>query len=211
MQGFLARSIRPKLIDCLQTKLIINPRNQILDPLMWILRWKNIMDTQSMAFVLSRGFSLKWLNVIHRWLSQTPNYEDVKKWYTGWKSLFIDYIDHPSIQFIFTQALEMIDFSMKGLPIPTPKEYTPPVVNNPPAVGPTRISLTFKEIIEKEATINGIIFTPTVKKRPDGKTIYHFGGNNIYIDRDVIFIEKSPNQPWVPISINNLISASSKM
>ncbi|KAF1742967.1 hypothetical protein MXB_146, partial [Myxobolus squamalis] len=50
---------------------------------------------------------------------------NVKKWYSGWKILFSDLINQPPVHFIFSQALELLEQSIKGIPLPPIKEYQP--------------------------------------------------------------------------------------
>lgn len=51
----------------------------------------------------------------------------------------------------------------------------------------------------------GILFIPT-SKRYEGKTLYTFGDNMIYIDRGVIFT--MADSKWTPVSIDELIERS---
>ena len=35
-----------------------------------------------------QNFFPKWHAVLHAWLSAAPNFDEVTRWYLGWKSLF---------------------------------------------------------------------------------------------------------------------------
>ncbi|KII63443.1 Tuftelin-interacting protein 11 [Thelohanellus kitauei] len=210
MQTFLSRCLVPKFIEHLDKHLVINPRNQVLEPLTCILKWSDVVDQHTIANVISRGFSRKWFKVLHLWLNSNPNLSDVKKWYSGWKSLFNKYMTYPSIRGIFAQALEMIEQCMNKETVSMPEEYVFTIPKQAKEATASKVTLTFKELVENSAADNCIIFTPTSRKRPDGKTVYQFGKDFIYIDRDVIFLEnkQSVANKWTPISLADLVDNS---
>lgn len=44
------------------------------------------------------------------WLSNSPNYEEITKWYLGWKSMFSDQVlAHPSVKDKFNEALDIMN------------------------------------------------------------------------------------------------------
>lgn len=48
--------------------------------------------------------------VLCSWLSNSPNYEEITKWYLGWKSMFSDQVlAHPSIKDKFNEALDIMN------------------------------------------------------------------------------------------------------
>lgn len=51
------------------------------------MAWKDMLPTANLASLLERFFFPKWLQVLCTWLSSNPNYDEVTKWYTGWKSM----------------------------------------------------------------------------------------------------------------------------
>jgi hypothetical protein len=49
------------------------------------------------------------------WLNSSPNFEEVSKWYVGWKSLFNEKIlQHPNIKTKLSYALAMMNRSVSG-------------------------------------------------------------------------------------------------
>ena len=44
--------------------------------------------THCPAWSLAQNFFPKWHAVLHAWLSATPNFDEVTRWYLGWKGLF---------------------------------------------------------------------------------------------------------------------------
>lgn len=54
----------------------------------WVMSWLDTIPHQAMVTLLQKHFFPKWLQVLCSWLSAIPNYNEVTKWYTGWKSMF---------------------------------------------------------------------------------------------------------------------------
>lgn len=50
------------------------------------------------------------LQVLCSWLSNSPNYEEITKWYLGWKSIFSDVLlTQPLIKEKFNEALDIMN------------------------------------------------------------------------------------------------------
>lgn len=65
---------------------------------------------------------------------------------------------------------------------------------------------SFKDIIERKAAENNIMFLPVVNKSVEGKQVYRFGNLNIYLEGSVIYMLQ--NGSWIPTSIAEVISKS---
>ena len=63
-------------------------------------------------------------------------------------------------------------------------------------------------MVERKASENNLVFIPLVNKFREGKQIYQFGKLNIFIDRNVIFMQND-NNLWLPSSIDQLIEKAS--
>jgi tuftelin-interacting protein 11 len=111
-ESLLARCILPKLGWAL-SQLVVNPADQQLEPLQWALAWAEAVPARHMATLLEQvrstagaalahispvlirpspcrpqSFFPKWHAVLHAWLSAAPNFDEVTRWYLGWKGLF---------------------------------------------------------------------------------------------------------------------------
>lgn len=62
---------------------------------------------------------------------------------------------------------------------------------------------SFKELVEKMAIENNLVFLPIPGKSNQGKQVYRFGSTMISLERNVVFM--LDNQTWLPVSLNNLI------
>ena len=74
----------PKLGATLREDLRINPRNQDMDPLNWVLEWfhRDVIRPSIMGQLMAKEFFPKWLETLHRWLiTPKTSYEEIAQWY----------------------------------------------------------------------------------------------------------------------------------
>lgn len=108
-EALLVRCIAPKLGFALQ-ELQINPAAQVLDPLQWALAWADDMPARHLAALLETAFFPKWLAVLHQWLSARPDYDEVTRWFLGWKGLFPEsLLAHEKVRKGFNAALDLMN------------------------------------------------------------------------------------------------------
>lgn len=94
MENLLVRAVVPKLVRLLQEEVVVNPTQQDVLPIQWILCWSPLVPSVHMTSLLIGEFFPQWLTVLHCWLSavgddnDAANLEEVVAWYRGWKSLF---------------------------------------------------------------------------------------------------------------------------
>ena len=61
-----------------------------------------MIGVRHMATMLEKTFFPRWLQVLCAWLGNMPNYDEVTKWYLGWKGLFSEqYMSHPAVKGLF--------------------------------------------------------------------------------------------------------------
>ncbi|XP_065053922.1 tuftelin-interacting protein 11-like [Rhopilema esculentum] len=217
MEAFLLRSIYPKLLSCMES-FTVNPHQQHLEPFHWVMSWKDLLSVQHIVSILEKQFFPKWLNVLRQWLCNEPNYEEITKWYLGWKSMFSeDLLSHSTIKEIFNRALTLMNQAVSGTLQPGAKEniayltsterrkYTETSPQEQVST-PSGFPSNFKDLIEKAAEENNILFMPMPNKRFEGKAIYSFGKSMVYLDRNVIFT--SFQGQWRPTSLQDLINTS---
>ncbi|CAF0720469.1 unnamed protein product [Brachionus calyciflorus] len=213
-EQFLSRNILPKLEMILEQELIINPGQQNLEPWHWVMSWADLIPIQNFINLLEKSFFPKWLKVLSTWLNSSPNYEEVSKWYVGWRSLFNEkLIQHPNVKAKLTQGLLMMNRSVSGVQVAYTPE-TPPVLQ--PIEVPSSESLkdkgvqlsttpavsSFKDIIERKAAECNIMFVPIINKFKEGKQVYRLGNINVYLDRNVAFMLQ--NGSWIPASLREI-------
>jgi hypothetical protein len=60
--------------------------------------------------MLRQSFFPKWHAVLHAWLSAAPNFDEVTRWYLGWKGLFPEEVlSHERVRRGFNAALDMMN------------------------------------------------------------------------------------------------------
>lgn len=107
--ALLVRCIAPKLAFALQ-ELSVNPAAQVLDPLLWVIAWADAMPARHLAALLESGFFPKWLSVLHQWLSARPDYDEVTRWFLGWKGQFPEtLLAHEKVRKGFNTALDLMN------------------------------------------------------------------------------------------------------
>lgn len=83
--ALVMRSIVPKLAWALQDVLVINPLQQDLAPFHWLTAWHTVLPQHHMANLLEFRFFPAWHRVLQHWLSNNPDFDEVTRWYMGWK------------------------------------------------------------------------------------------------------------------------------
>ncbi|GFN93720.1 tuftelin-interacting protein 11 [Plakobranchus ocellatus] len=230
MSAFLVKNILPKL-ELEMRSLAINPHQQYLDPWRWVMSWKDMMPVQPMVAMLENSFFPKWQQVLMAWLSNMPNYEDITKWYLGWKAQFPEILlSHPTIKDQFNKALETMNRAVSGTFMPGIKEnmayfthaerrimdskapLQPDSKRETGSPGPGRgvsnIPTTFKDLVERRAEQEDLLYIPLSGKTQEGKQVYRFGKASIYYDYNVVFMQESSTGRWVPTPLNKLVETA---
>ena len=224
MDAFLMKNILPKLAMCMQ-EFVVNPHQQHLDGWHWTMSWLDMMPLQAFVSMLEKHFFPKWLHVLCTWLTGNPNYDEVTKWYMGWKSMFTaELLAYPVIKDHLNRALEFMNRAVSGYRQPGARENIAYLTHterfndftsqeksrseSPPQRTVTIPSQTapasFKDLLEKKAQENNFIFVPMPNRTHEAKQLYKFGKVSVYLDRNVVFCQQ-PNNQWIPVSLNTLV------
>ena len=233
MQAFVLKNIFPKLEQCLQS-LIVNPHQQRLEEWNWVMEWQDFLAPAALISLLEQHFFPKWLQVLATWLNHNPNYDEVTKWYKGWKSVIPNEIIHsPEIRSQLNQGLEMMTRVVNlgsGHPMAMQPGATEAIMflsstekggskgKSPPP--PPRISSVseavrtatqmtdgYKDLVARRCEERGILFAPVIPpKYREGKPVYRCGNFNIYLDRSAILVQSGDR--WIPTSLNTLLDTA---
>ncbi len=63
--------------------------------------------------------------------------------------------------------------------------------------------LSFKDLVAKRCAERNILFAPIPGKTQEGKQVYRCGNTTVYLDRNVIRVQRSGM--WIPESLNGLL------
>jgi len=231
MQAFLVRNIVPKLESSI-SGLVINPHNQNLDLWRSVIEWDDFLPPPQLADILAKNFFPRWLQVLAAWLNSNPNYEEVTGWYQGWKGVIpVAVVGLPGVADYLSQALHMMNRSVTGggplASQPGALENVKYLTNREAEAGRSlpggqdvpknrkfdtiseavktsaQIPQGFKDLIARRCEERGIVFYPVAGKMREAKQVFVCGRRNIYLDRNVIFVQD--DAIWVPTSLNSLV------
>lgn len=235
MDAFLVKNVLPKLGQVLE-EMAITPHQQTLDPLRWVMAWKDIMPLAALVGILEKMFFSKWLQVLVAWLSNMPNYNEITRWYLGWKSQFPEkLLQHPGVRDQLNKALDIMNQAVSGHFLPGMKENiayfthterrqmdTQPMYTQPsPAVPtPSRVGPEPSQRSSAASTSTHLMFKDLVEKKAEEANILFMliagktqEGHQVYRFGNVqVYIDRSvlflqePNSQWLPVSLQTLIN-----
>jgi len=108
------KSIYPKLLITLK-EFVIDPSNQTLEPIQWTMLWGNLLPSSTFVGLWINEFFPKWSEILYTWLTHSPNYDEVTKWYLGWKEIFPnELLSQPAIAHQFNKGLDMMNQLVSG-------------------------------------------------------------------------------------------------
>eukprot|EP00095_Tigriopus_kingsejongensis_P005312 snap_masked-scaffold337_size202799-processed-gene-1.15 protein:Tk05312 transcript:snap_masked-scaffold337_size202799-processed-gene-1.15-mRNA-1 annotation:"tuftelin-interacting protein 11" len=116
-----------------------------------------------------------------------------------------------AMQYLKTRELANVPTFRPSPPPSLPPPPPPPILSggNGSAAGlplPPTAPLGFKELVMRRCEENNITFVPRPGRAFQGKQLYQCGRNVIYLDNNVIFVQKKGT--WVPASLIDLVESS---
>ena len=119
--ALMTRSIVPRLIAMLQTEFVVNPQSQQLEPFQWAMAWADVLPARFTVALLDTSFFPQWHQVLYRWLRASPNFDEVTRWYLGWKALLpADLLASERVRQQLNVALDMMNQAVEGMPVVEP-------------------------------------------------------------------------------------------
>ncbi len=231
MQAFLLKNICQKLELCLH-ELVINPAEQEKHMAEWnyVVDWKDFLSPAVLVAMLEKAFFPKWRQVLATWLTNGPNYNEVSRWYQGWKKELAGIpglLDHQQVQMYLNQALEMMnrsasggsmamqpgameemrylasrDFKSAAQAPAAPPQPPPPRPSVPSGIG-TTMPESLKDLISQRCAQRNIWFTPVPNRTYEGKQVYKCGNVNVYLGRNEIYALR--NGRWEQVDLSTLL------
>eukprot|EP00884_Botryococcus_braunii_P021802 jgi/Botrbrau1/8305/Bobra.0251s0031.1 len=216
--ALMGRSILPKLAWALDNRFTVNPACQDLATWHSVVAWAGVMSASMFAGLLESRFFPKWHGVLHYWLSNMPDFDEVTAWFRGWKSIIPEELqDHERIRPQLNGALDMINTASTGQ---IPQQYVPRPHQHAYAQatygagmsyggqaaangGPAELSL--RQLIEKYAAEQNIEFMPKVGRSHNGLQVYAFGLVSVVVDSASDIIKAQLGERWAPVSLQTLV------
>lgn len=161
------------------------------------------------AALLEVHFFPKWHAVLRHWLSSSPDYDEVTRWYLGWKALFPEEVlDTEKVRAQMALALNAMNTAVEGKPLPPtwthPQQAQQAVPGSTsPQQHPTleetygaphdhaaaaaaaaaaAEELSLRELVERFAEEVGVEFLPKPGRTHEGLQVYHFGLVSCVVD-----------------------------
>ncbi|KAM4120787.1 hypothetical protein ACJW30_03G158100 [Castanea mollissima] len=170
-----------------------------LDEFHWVMKWASDIPIHLMVDMMVRFFFSKWQKALYHWLRTSPNFEEIKNWYLGWKELLPkELLANESIWYQLNCGLEMMNQAVEGLEVVQPGfeenigyfrvleqrqfEAQQKAVTQQAAMSFSMDDMSIKEVIEAHAQQHGLLFKPKPGRRHDGHQIYAFGNLSVIID-----------------------------
>ncbi|KAK4420900.1 Septin and tuftelin-interacting protein 11 [Sesamum alatum] len=232
-EQLMVRYIIPKLLAVMHD-LQINPANQNLDQFYWVRTWVTSLPTHHMLQLMDVFFN-KWQEVLYHWLCSKPDFEEVTKWYLGWKELLPPELQaNEHIRYRLNLGLDMMNQAVEGMEVAPPglkenisylrvreqrqfetqkkaaaqaqQRVSPGLDAGTQAEGVSGgVEMTLKEVIEIHAQHNGLLFKPKPGRTQDGHQIYGFGNISIIVDSLNQKVFAQTEDRWSLVSLEQLL------
>ncbi|CAA0832945.1 Septin and tuftelin-interacting protein 1 homolog 1 [Striga hermonthica] len=220
-EQLMVRYIIPKLLMVMH-ELTINPANQNLDQFYWVRTWATAIPTHHMLPLMDIFFN-KWQEVLYHWLCSKPDFEEVTKWYLGWKELLPPELQaNEHIRARLNLGLDMMNQAVEGMEVVPPglrenigylrareqrqfetQKKAAAQAQSEGVGGGHEMSL--KEVIEIHAQQNGLLFKPKPGRMQDGHQIYGFGNISIIVDSLNQKVFAQVDERWSLVSLEQLL------
>ncbi|EJD51791.1 TFP11-domain-containing protein [Auricularia subglabra TFB-10046 SS5] len=222
-ENLILKYIVPKLGSTLRDDLRINPRDQVLDPLKWVLAWDGTLRTSTFAALLDQEFFPKWLGVLHTWLVHpSANLAEIAEWYGWWRGQLPQ---TDSVKAGLARGLKMMDDAMAlgadRSRLPKPERA---VSNSAPAAkgAPAKprpsaraTEITFRALVEEHAATHNLLVLPTQRVHEASrmpllrvsKTVEGRAGLLVYVLDDAVWTapEAGGDGPWRAITMDEMV------
>ncbi|KAI4220434.1 MAG: hypothetical protein L6R36_007628 [Xanthoria steineri] len=130
LHSLQTRHLLPRLATHLSENLLIDPSNQDLAPLTESLAWLTppwSLSTTTTAHLLTAEFFPKWHHILYLWLTNNPNYDEIREWFLWWKDQFPESLrDHDIVAKEWTKGLETISLALDLGPENVATQLPPP-------------------------------------------------------------------------------------
>ncbi|KAA0066331.1 septin and tuftelin-interacting protein 1-like protein 1 [Cucumis melo var. makuwa] len=233
-EQLMRRFIVPKLQLVLQ-EFQVNPGNQKLDQFYWVTSWASALPIHLMVDMMEKFFFSKWLQVLYHWLCSNPNFEEVTKWYMGWKELFPkELLANESIRYQLSCGLDMMNQAVEGMEVVQPglkenisylrvleqrqfeaqqKAAAQAKQQGSAGLGNASnldgmggtLEMTLKEVLEAHAQQHGLLFKPKPGRMHNGHQIYGFGNISIIVDALNQKVYAQTEESWSLVSLERLL------
>ncbi|KAK4385996.1 Septin and tuftelin-interacting protein 11 [Sesamum angolense] len=208
---------------------------QARDPepmLRFLESWEELLPSPALQLILDNVVMPKISAAVDSW---DPHFEEVTKWYLGWKELLPPELQaNEHIRYRLNLGLDMMNQAVEGMEVAPPglkenisylrvreqrqfetqkkaaaqaqQRASPGLDAGTKAEGVSGgAEMTLKEVIEIHAQHNGLLFKPKPGRTQDGHQIYGFGNISIIIDSLNQKVFAQAEDRWSLVSLEQLL------
>ena len=224
LEPLLIRHLLPRLALYLRANFTVNPADQDIAPLETVLSWTPHFEPTVAARLLLAEFFPQWLNILHTWLTASPNLLEVQEWYSFWKDIIPPaLLATREVQAEFEKGLVMMNTALDlgsraatELPAPAmgPVHLTSQHKNVQPEVKGKKVELkevTFREVVEEYCNERDLLVMPLRRAHEEtGEPLWRVtesaagsGGVVCYFKGDVVWA-RGKGGVWAPVGVEEL-------
>ncbi|MCL7033527.1 hypothetical protein MKW94_022289 [Papaver nudicaule] len=215
-EHLIVQFIVPRLVEALQ-RFHVNPADQKLDEFRWVMSWATAIPSRYMVTMLEVEFFPKWQQVLYHWLRSSPNFEEVTRWYLGWKGIFAaELLANDRIRYQFDIGLNMMNQAVEGVEVAQPgarenirvteqSRQFEAQQKEAASMGSGVAEMSLKEIIEVYAQQHELVFKPMPGRSHNGLQIYGFGNISMYVDSLNQKVFAKTKAGWSLVSLDQLL------
>ncbi|GMR36109.1 hypothetical protein PMAYCL1PPCAC_06304 [Pristionchus mayeri] len=211
MSAFVQQNIVPKLREGLIQMNLDPSRNALYPEFAACLSWmipEGLISPDVIANLLVETFFPRWYETLCFWLDSPSVVKmEVQTWMKEWTNRFPPILmAFPAVKECLRRGLLALAGQRPSAPAPTPLMAPAPPPPPPPPRAHPEMQLTAKDALEIMARQQGFTYIPQQGRYKDGKQVYWFGAQSIFLDRGTVYVMDTSTYEWRPVGVHELMS-----
>ncbi|KJH43692.1 g-patch domain protein [Dictyocaulus viviparus] len=221
MSAFLAQNVVPKLEKCLDT-MNLNPReNKKYEEWYACMSWIGMISADVITSVVTKYFFPRDFINLSRFLTRLSTViQEVSEMDLPSTVIIVSAVilfKHPLYSENLRRGMVALMESSQGLRVysaPSQGTLTQPAPPPPPLTAAMRVNtaipmtsshMSLKEMLERMAAQHDLTHIPQRDRLKDGRQVYWFGTQSIYLDRNIVYLMDTQSFSWRPVGMEELL------